>query len=74
MTSMPHESIMTVMGKKPKARMGRPPKPRSERRGGYRVNVNLTQQEKRQLEREARAAGLSLSEFLLRCWQRVKGD
>jgi len=49
--------------------MGRPPKLPAEKQGA-RVVVNMTKSEKRRLEMEARKAGMSLSAFLLNCWQR----
>lgn len=51
--------------------MGRPPRPLSEKQRG-RVVVNMTDAEKRRFEKEAKAAGLSLSAYLLKCW-REKG-
>ncbi|MFH1743228.1 MAG: hypothetical protein ABIH23_29840 [bacterium] len=52
-----------------KAKMGRPPKPVAEKQGA-RVIVNMTKAEKRQLEKEAKAAELSLSAYLLECWRK----
>lgn len=48
--------------------MGRPPKSPAEKQSA-RVVVNMTQAEKRHLEKEARTEGLSLSAFLLQCWK-----
>jgi hypothetical protein len=56
------------MKSKPKKRMGRPPKPPGEK-WKARVMVNMTESERAQLDAEAKAAGLSLASFLLRCWK-----
>ena len=45
-----------------KKRQGRPPKPKDERRVES-VRIALTAAEKRQIERAAASAGLSISDF-----------
>jgi len=60
-----------MKSKKRKTTMGRPPKSREAKQSG-RIVVNMTRAQKRQLEKEARAAGLSFSAYLLKCW-REKG-
>ena len=56
------------MAKKAKKRMGRPPKPPDEK-WKARVMVNMTEADRKQIEADARAAGLSLSAYLLECWK-----
>lgn len=52
---------------KTKARMGRPPiDPRDLR--GRRVTIRFTTAEFRQLERDAKQAGITIGEFLRQCW------
>ena len=58
--------------KKPKAKMGRPPKPRDEKQG-ERVTVNMTREEREALTQDAARAGLSLASYLLDCWKQRKG-
>jgi len=53
-----------------KKRMGRPPKPKALRKG-KRLELRLTDAEYRKLAEKAKAAGLSVSEFLRRT---AKGD
>ncbi len=52
----------------PKKRMGRPPKPPAERRDAQ-VTVSLTKAELARLRREARGAGVTVSELLMRAWR-----
>jgi len=54
---------------KQKPKMGRPPKPAEEKQS-ERVNVSMTPEERRTLEREANEAGLSLAGYLRDCWKR----
>ena len=58
--------------KKQKKRMGRPPLPPEGRRSAM-VTIRMTAQERTELERESRRAGLSFSAYLLKRW-REKGD
>jgi hypothetical protein len=53
-----------------KKRMGRPPKPKAERRTET-VQLRMSRAELKELEEKAKAAGISVSEFLR---QKVKGD
>ena len=48
--------------------MGRPPKPPAERRDAQ-VTVSLTKAELARLRREAREAGVTVSELLMRPWR-----
>lgn len=52
---------------------GRPPLPAHERRNCL-VTIRMTGQQRSELEADAEAAGLSLSEFLLTCWRELKGE
>ena len=54
---------MTAMT--PKKRMGRPPKPSTERRRVF-VGIRLTNDEHRKLLASAKRAGLSFSEYVRR--------
>ena len=58
--------------RKPKAKMGRPPKPKAEKQSA-RIAVNVTPAEYRSIEQDAKAAGLSLSAYLLECWKKARG-
>jgi hypothetical protein len=53
-----------------KKRMGRPPKPKTERRS-KRVELRMSQAEYQEVEKKARAQGLTVSEFLR---SKTKGD
>ena len=57
------------MAKKAKKRMGRPPKPPGEK-WKARIMVNMTEAERKQLEADAKDAGLSLASYLLDCWKK----
>jgi predicted HicB family RNase H-like nuclease len=52
--------------------MGRPPKKATDRRSKP-VALRVTPSDHRQLMKDARAAGLSVSAYLLECWQKVRG-
>ena len=56
------------MGKK----MGRPPKKVKDRRSRP-ATLRLTPAEHKQLIMDARAAGMSISAYLIKCWQDGKG-
>ena len=56
------------MGKK----MGRPPKKAKDRRSKP-VALRMTPAEHKQLIADARAEGVSISAYLMRCWQESKG-
>jgi len=51
--------------------MGRPPKPKAELRR-ERVELRMSKAEYRKLEEKAKAAGVTVSEFLRQCAE--KGD
>ena len=58
-----------MRAKKPRAKMGRPPKPRAEKQS-ERIAVNVTLAEYQAIEEDAKAAKLSLSAYLLDCWKK----
>ncbi len=58
--------------KTPKAKMGRPPKTKDAKQSA-RIAVNVIPVEYRAIEKDAKAAGLSLSAYLLDCWKKRKG-
>ena len=51
--------------------MGRPPLIAKDRRTAL-VTMRLKPNEHKQLEKDARAKGLSLSAYLLECWQKAR--
>jgi hypothetical protein len=53
-------------GQRMKKRMGRPPKPKSERKARM-VRLRMSEAEYRKLEQKAKAKGLSVSEVLRQC-------
>lgn len=55
-----------------KPKMGRPPKPKAEKQS-ERIAVNVTRAEYRAIVEDAKAAGLSLSAYLLNCWKKGRG-
>jgi hypothetical protein len=58
-----------MMGKKKKAKMGRPPKPLDEKQG-VKVTVYMTEDERKQLEALADKEGISLSSLLMKPWRK----
>jgi hypothetical protein len=52
--------------------MGRPPKKAKDRRSKP-VALRVTPAEHKQLLDESRAAGFSISAYLLDCWRKAKG-
>jgi len=56
---------------KGKKKMGRPPKKMKDRRSKP-VALRVTPDDHRQLMKDAKAAGLSISGYLLECWQKVR--
>ena len=56
---------------KKKARMGRPPKPPSEKLSAL-LCLHMTQGDRKRLEVDAKRAGLSLGGFMVRCWRRER--
>ena len=56
---------------KKKAKMGRPPKKAKDKRAAV-VTLRLKPAERKQLEKDAKAKGLSLSSYLLECWQKAR--
>ena len=50
---------------------GRPPLPPGEKLSAL-VKVNMTPKQKRELEAEAQQAGLTTSQYLVRCWMGKK--
>jgi len=51
--------------------MGRPPLKAKDKRTAI-VTLRLKKSERNELEKEAAARGLSLSSYLLQCWQKVR--
>ncbi len=58
-----------MKGKKKK--MGRPPLKAKDKRTAI-VTLRLKKSERNELEKEAAARGLSLSSYLMQCWQKVR--
>jgi len=50
--------------------MGRPPLKVKDKRNAC-VTLRLKHSERKQLEQEAQAKGMSLSSYLLECWQKA---
>lgn len=57
--------------RKKKAKMGRPPLKEKDRRIAL-VTLRLKQSDRDELEREAKAEGLTLSTYLLKCWKKSR--
>ena len=60
-----------VFVKKKRAKMGRPTIKAKDKRTAC-VTLRLKHSERKQLEQEAKARGLSLSSYLLDCWQKAR--
>jgi predicted HicB family RNase H-like nuclease len=58
------------MGKK-KTKMGRPPLKDKDKRSKL-VTLRLKESDHKQLAKDANAKGLSLSSYLVECWQKVR--
>ena len=56
---------------KKKAKMGRPALKVTDRRTKI-VTLRLKPSERKELEKDAKAKGLSLSNYLLECWQKSR--
>jgi len=56
---------------KKKSKMGRPPLKEKDKRTAI-ITLRLKETDRKQLEKEATARGLSLSSYLLECWQKVR--
>jgi predicted HicB family RNase H-like nuclease len=56
---------------KGKKKMGRPPIKAKDRRTAL-VTLRLKESDHKELEKNAKAKGLSLSSYLLECWQKVR--
>jgi len=59
--------------KEGKTKMGRPPKRKADKQAS-RIQVNLTPAEFRQVTREAKAAKLSRSAYLVECWRKARKE
>ena len=59
--------------RKKKAKMGRPPLRVKDRRTAI-VTLRMKKTERDELEREAQASGLSLSSYLLECWEKSRAE
>jgi uncharacterized protein (DUF1778 family) len=57
--------------KKKKTIMGRPPLKEKDRRTKV-VTLRLRPSEQKELKQEAKAKGLSISNYLLECWQKSR--
>jgi uncharacterized protein (DUF1778 family) len=57
--------------RKKKPKMGRPPLKENDRRNKI-VTLRLKPSERKELEQEAKAKGLSISNYLLECWQKSR--
>ena len=57
--------------KEKKNKMGRPPVKAKDKRTAI-ITLRLKKTERNQLGKEAEAKGLSLSSYLLQCWQKVR--
>jgi uncharacterized protein (DUF1778 family) len=57
--------------KKKKFKMGRPPLKAKDRKVAC-VTLRLNRSERKQLEQDAKARGMSLSSYLLDCWQKAR--
>jgi len=53
--------------------MGRPPLKEKDRRTAI-VTLRMKKTERDELEREAEARGLSLSSYLLECWNKTRAE
>ena len=60
---------------KKRTKMGRPPLKEKDKRNKI-VTLRLKKSERKELEQDAKAKGLSISNYLLECWQksRVKNE
>jgi len=56
---------------KKKSRMGRPPLKEKDKRTAI-ITLRLKRSERKELEKDAKAKGLSLSSYLLECWQKER--
>jgi hypothetical protein len=59
--------------RKKKAKMGRPPLRAKDRRTAL-VTLRLKSSERKELLQDAKAEGLSLSTYLLKCWQKTRAE
>lgn len=57
--------------KKKKAKMGRPPLKEKDKRTKI-VTLRLKKSERKELGQDAKAKGLSISNYLLECWQKSR--
>lgn len=51
--------------------MGRPPLKAKDKRTAI-VTLRLKKSERKELEQDAKAKGLSISNYLLQCWQKAR--
>ncbi|HUT30837.1 MAG TPA: hypothetical protein VMX13_13680 [Sedimentisphaerales bacterium] len=59
--------------RKKKAKMGRPPLRAKDRRTAL-VTLRLKTSQRKELLQDAKAKGLSLSTYLLKCWQKTRAE
>jgi hypothetical protein len=62
---------MTNMDRKKKNKRGRPPIEASQRRNVV-TSIRLRQDEFEQLSSDAKAAGMTMADYLRYCWQKVR--
>ena len=53
--------------------MGRPKKKAADKRSGF-VGLRLTPGDHKRLVNEARAAGITITDYLIRCWKEKAGE
>ncbi|MHC4104711.1 MAG: plasmid mobilization protein [Planctomycetota bacterium] len=56
---------------KKKSKMGRPPLKAKDRKTAL-VTLRIKPSQRKELEQDAKAKGLSLSSYLLECWQKER--
>ena len=57
--------------KKKKTKMGRPPLKENDKRNEI-VTLRLKKSEREELEQDVKSKGLSISNYLLECWQKSR--
>jgi uncharacterized protein (DUF1778 family) len=57
--------------KKNRSKMGRPPLKAKDRKTAC-VTLRLNRSQRKQLEQDAKAQGMTLSTYLLDCWKKVR--
>jgi hypothetical protein len=65
-----YRKYIAIMTKR-KSKMGRPPLRVKDRRTAV-VTLRLKKSERKELDKDAQAKGLSISNYLLECWQKSR--